>query len=587
MGVSNYMSDMKSFRSVVNCQLSIINYIRYLFLLVACFLFSYIPVSAQIQVSPDRYRIEFTDKNSNAYSVAMPGFFLSERALARRIRQGIPVTHEDLPVSACYIDSLKKMDIEVLNTSRWFNSAIIRCSPEDIEKLGNIDFIKKTSALKQEAVEDTSSRKSDLERLFSFLFQEKKTETDISLYTAPKEYYGRAADQIGMLNGHNLHDRGFRGKGMLVAVIDGGFHKVDELSGFDSMRHDGRFRGVKNFSADGGVFGENNHGANVLSILAANMPGRMMGSAPDAEYILLRSEENGKEYLVEEDNWVAAAEYADSIGVDIITSSLGYSTFDDKSQNHRYENLDGKSIRVSYAAAKAAARGMIVCVSAGNDGDMPWQFVSAPGDADSVLTVGAVDRYREHAPFSSLGPTPDGRIKPDIVAMGKDAAYQSSTGTVNTGSGTSYSTPVIAGLMACLWQAYPEKGNMEIIEMVKQSADRYHEPDSLYGYGIPDFARLVPDMPANNAENIPFQLVVFPNPFTGTFTLYLSPARHGFTCIRIYTIYGQEIYHHKKYIPEYNAYELHIPESAHFSPGMYLIKAYSEAGQATTKAVKQ
>ena len=451
-------------------------------------------VHAQIQVAPDRYRIDFTDKNHSEYTISQPQTFLSERALQRRVRQNIPVTTDDLPVSARYIDSLKQMGFEIMNTSRWFNSATVRCLPEDTEKLRKIDFIRHTSFHQTEYPADTTviEKDDDLKTLISFIFQQKDEEGSKPLYAAPEAYYGQAADQVGMMNGQALHDRGFRGQGMLIAVIDGGFNKVDELSGFDSLRSSGRLREVKNFTPyTDNLFGDNNHGSNVLSIIASNLPGQMMGSAPDADYVLLRSEEIEHEYLVEEDNWIAAVEYADSIGVDLITSSLGYSTFDVASQNHRQEDLDGRTVRTSRAAAMAAARGMIVCVSAGNDGDTNWKRISVPADADSIVTVGAVGRRGQYVSFSSTGYTADNRVKPDLVAMGEGTAYQHSMGYIHTGNGTSYSTPLLAGFIACLWQACPDKGNIEIIEMVKRSASHFHEPNSEYGYGIPDFLKLM------------------------------------------------------------------------------------------------
>ena len=540
---------------------------------------------AQVQVAPDRYRIEFADKNHNTYTIGFPQYFLSERALQRRMRQGIKVTHDDLPVSKYYTDSLRRMGIEVLNTSRWYNSAIIRCSPEDIVKLRDIDFIKPTQSIPKESVQDTSIDLNDnLENLFSFLFQKKDTKDIHSQYLAPASYYGQAADQIGMMNGQALHHRGFRGKGMLVAVIDGGFYKVGELSGFDSMRHSGRLRGVKCFSIDDdSTIGENNHGANVLSIIASDLPGRMVGSAPDAEYILLRSEEVGKEYLVEEDNWIAAVEYADSIGADMITSSLGYSKFDDATQNHHYNDLDGRTVRASYAATMAAARGMIVCASAGNDGDNQWKFVSVPADADSVVTVGAVDSKGRYASFSSVGHTVDGRIKPDLVAMGKETAYQNSMGMINTGNGTSYSTPLLAGLIACLWQAYPDKNNMEIIDMVKYSASHHQIPDSLFGFGIPDFAKLVKPVSSDK----PYSLSVSQDPAKDVFSLFLSPARHGNVNVKITTASGQQIFSHSGHIAGNDVYKLTINESLNFPSGIYLVEVHTEAGKKIEKAVKK
>ena len=554
----------------------------YFIVFICCWQMSLLCVHAQIQVAPDRYRVEFTDKKHNVYTINQPEFFLSQRALQRRARQGISVTEADLPVSACYIDSLKQMGFEVLNNSRWFNSAIIRSSPENLEKLEHFNFIKHHPVIQKERVQDTTVDDDDF---FVFHFKRKNEPDSASKYAASAQYYGQAADQVGMMNGQALHNRGFRGKGKLIAVIDGGFYKVMELSGFDSLRNSGRLREMKNFTPEiNDNSEENGHGANVLSIIASHLQGRMMGTAPDAEFVLLRSEESDSEYIVEEDNWVTAVEYADSIGVDLITTSLGYTTFDERSQNHCYQELDGRAARASQAATMAAARGIIVCVSAGNDGDTRWKYVSVPADADSVVTVGAVDRNGRYVSFSSHGHTADNRIKPDLTAMGKETAYQNSMGNINTGNGTSYSTPLLAGLMACLWQAFPDSGNMEIIEMVKRSASHFNEPDSLYGYGIPDFSKPMQSsflLPA--AKNESYAVSVLPDPRTETCTLFLSPARHGRVRILIKTPSGQQVFSHSAYVSGYDMYELPIKDVTNFASGLYLIDVRTDAGKIVAK----
>ena len=459
-------------------------------------------IHAQIQVAPDRYRIEFTDKNHNPYSICQPEMFLSERALQRRARQGIELAEADLPVSYFYIDSLKRMGFEVLNTSKWFNSATIRSLPEEVEKLKRVDFVKHTIHVQREyvqeigiEVDDDDEEEIDIETLLRLFFQIDDDDDDDEFeyhYVDAPSYYGRAAAQIGMLNGQALHERGFRGKGMFIAVIDGGFYKLNELSAFDSLRESGRLRGFKNFTTDTeNPLGSNSHGTNVLSILASALPDELIGSAPDAEYILLRSEEVEHEYLVEEDNWIAAVEHADSIGADMISCSLGYTTFDDVSQNHNKDDLDGRTVRTSRAATMAAARGMIVCVSAGNSGDNQWRIISVPADADSIVAVGAVHPNGRRVSFSSIGPTADNRIKPDLMAIGARTSYQNSMGNIVPGNGTSYSAPLITGLIACLWQAFPEKTNMEIIDMVKRTASHFNDPNQMYGYGIPDFSKII------------------------------------------------------------------------------------------------
>ena len=541
-----------------------------------CLCFLPLPALSQIPVAPGRYRIEFTDKNFSSYSIEKPAEFLSQRAIERRLKQNIPVTGDDLPVSQYYIDSLQTLGFEVLHTSKWFNSAVIRCSGEDTSTLRNLAFVKDTRpVLKEIAAADTTHADS-LGRLFSLIFEKESTEP-VS-YSAPYEYYGQAAIQTGMLNGHVLHHNGFRGKGILIAVIDAGFYKADELSGFERMRSEGRLKTIRNFTTDAGIFGVNTHGTNVLSIIAADLPGQMVGSAPDADYVLIRSEEIGGEYIVEEDNWIAAVEYADSIGVDLISCSLGYSVFDDPHQNHCASELDGRTTLASQAATIAARKGMLLCLSAGNEGDMPWKYISVPSDADSIVTIGAVDRYRKLASFSSIGYTTDGRIKPDLTAMGKRTSYQGSSGDIISANGTSYSTPLLAGFMACLWQAFPEKNNQEIIGMVKQTADRYHHPDSLYGYGIPDFSRLL-EHPETD------RMVLSPALFSDSFTVYLSPAKHGNIMVRILTVDGRPVYDHQHYLPGYDIYKLQI-DGDPLEAGMYFVEVRTESNLFIDKIVK-
>jgi hypothetical protein len=518
--------------------------------------------------------VEFIDKAHSGYVLERPGDFLSERALLRRAKQQIAVTQADLPVSEYYTDSLARMHIKILHVSRWFNSALIRGTEADIEQLQAIGFIKKTAFIpkEKEQMPDTSKWGIDLSTLF------RKRDTR-SLYGASPAYYGQAANQVGMLHGHLLHERGYRGTGLLIAVIDEGFNRVEYLSGFEKIRKKGALP-QKNFTEkDERDYESLDHGTNVLSIIAADLPGQIVGSAPDADYVLLQSEEAGSEYLAEEDNWIAAVEYADSIGVDLITCSLGYSVFDDTAQNHVHADLDGHTIRASRAAAMAAARGIIVCVSAGNDGNRSWKYISIPADADSVLTVGAVDVQKKYAAFSSTGPTADGRIKPDLVVMGDGAVYQSQMGQINTGDGTSYATPLLAGFMACLWQAFPDKNAMEIIRMVRQSADRHLQPDPLYGYGIPDFGKLLPAKHLTSCSGA-YHLGVFPNHPDGGITVHLSPARHGKVHIRLRTLTGHAVYAHTDYLPEYDAYECVI--AGDFAPGTYFVEAQTDAGKSAS-----
>ena len=300
--------------------------------------------------------------------------------------------------------------------------------------------------------------------------------------------YGRGDNQITQLNGHFLHNRGFRGEGITMAVFDAGFYHVNSLPSFDSIRANNQILGTRDF-VDGGteVYDADTHGMQVLSTIAANMPGQFVGTAPKAQFWLFRTEDGSSENVIEEYNWVCAAELADSVGVDIIHSSLGYYDFDDNQQDYDWEQLDGNTAVSTIGSDIAASKGILITTSAGNEGNDPWRHITAPGDADSCLTIGAVNSRGMYVYFSSQGPSADGRIKPDVCGKGMFSTVQGRTGSIATASGTSFSGPIVAGLVACLWQAFPNATNMQIIEAIQKSSTQYNNPDEKLGYGIPDF----------------------------------------------------------------------------------------------------
>lgn len=298
--------------------------------------------------------------------------------------------------------------------------------------------------------------------------------------------YGCAKEQIEMLNGISLHETGRRGEGMRIAVIDAGFLNVDRISAFSSTQLIGAHNVV---FPEKNVFCDDDHGTKVLSCMAANLPGIMIGTAPEASYLLIKSEDVRSEYPIEEDYWAAALEYADSVGVDIVTSSLGYFRFDTPRMVYEPENLDGKTAFITQVAEKAAEKGLLLFCSAGNEGNHNWEKITFPGDAPNVLTVGAITADKERSSFSSTGLTADYRVKPDIVALGTGACVINSTGNVQYTNGTSFATPIMAGLGACLWQALPWLTNKEMIQLIQQTASQANQPDVEKGYGIPDMQK--------------------------------------------------------------------------------------------------
>ncbi len=422
------------------------------------------------------FRLYFTDKQGTPYSIEHPEQFLSERALDRRRKQHLEVDSTDFPVNTHYLDSILSMGMEVVCKSKWNNSALVRARKQSAQaSLSHLPFVKKVQQVW--ASPDSIDRPKAKVR-----YRDGHNSWDI----LEQNSGGATYEQLEMLNGNRLHRQGFRGKGMVIAVLDGGFLNADVIPSLKDVSVLGHADFVLNVMKDG-FFGGIDHGTKVLSTMAANEPDRFVGAAPEASYWLLRCEDPLTETMAEEDYWAAAVEFADSVGVDVINSSLGYHDFDDKTMNFKYRQLDGHSTMISHTASMLADKGIVLVCSAGNDGMGTWKKISFPADAHDVLTVGAVNAMRQNAAFSAVGPTADGRVKPDVMAMGSPASVITGRGTISRDIGTSFSAPIVAGLVACLWQAMPEKSAREIIEVVRGSGDNATSPDNIYGYGIPDF----------------------------------------------------------------------------------------------------
>ena len=325
--------------------------------------------------------------------------------------------------------------------------------------------------------------------------------------------YGQSFFQINQLKGSYLHDLGFAGDSMLIAVLDGGFFGVDSFEVFDSLWANDRILSTYDFvDNDTDVFHLGSHGTSVLSVMGGYLDNQLIGTAPEASYVLLKSEDQSQEVKSEEDNWVAAAEYADSVGADIINSSVGYNTFDNGVGDYTYADMDGRTTIVVQGAIYAQRKGIIVCNSMGNEGSSSWKYMMSPADADSILSVGGANQNGNYAGFASVGPTADGRIKPDVSALSTGVIVVNSNNSIVPGNGTSFSSPLIAGLTACLWQSSPGKTHWEVMEAIRKSAHQYFNPDTLLGYGIPNFASAFAMISLEEEEQvIPIQ--VSPNPF--------------------------------------------------------------------------
>jgi subtilisin family serine protease len=427
-------------------------------------------------------------------------------SIERRTRQGIAIDERDIPVNAFYIDSVLAItNGRLIHKSKWFNAITISTDrPRLLEELENVSFVSGFEQVKM-LESDLKTKELDVASALNKSNIPFRTEGNI---------YGEGFEQISMHNGHLLHAAGFDGKGVKIGVIDAGYSFADELPIFAKLRDEGRLHiGYDFVDGDQTLFHGSTHGTYVLSTMAGWLPDSLIGTAPLADYWLFRTEDVGSEFPVEEDNWVAAAEMADSIGIDVINSSLGYSIFDDESYNHSYIDMDGNTTRISRAANIASQKGILVVTSAGNSGDDAWHYITAPADADGIVTVGAVNSLKQHAWFSSYGPSYDGRVKPNVVAMGEQASFANLNGGIGQGNGTSFASPIMAGLLACFWQAHPELTVKEVIDRIERvSTHHYNYNDSL-GYGIPDLWKAheaSSNWHLSNDEE--FQIVAYPNP---------------------------------------------------------------------------
>ena len=526
------------------------------------------------QSTGDKYWVKFIDKTNNDYSLERPEEFLSSRSLERRSRQEIQIDESDLPVSRVYLDSLRSLGITILNTSKWLNSAVIKSEnillPDTLESLGFVVDYQK--------VYSTQIMKSAINKFNSNIsFGQKGFELE----------YGMAYEQISLSNGNFLHEMGYKGKGIMIAVLDAGFYHANILPAFDSLWIQSRILGHRNFVDDQqNIFESHPHGMYVLSIMGGNVPGQLVGTAPDASYWLLRSEDTSSEFLIEEDNWIAAAEFADSIGADIINSSLGYYEFDDSEMNHSYADMDGKSTRVSIGANIASSKGILVVASAGNEGNKSWHYIIAPSDAENVLSIGAVDSLDNKAAFSSFGPSSDGRVKPDITAMGQADAFQGINGFIARGSGTSFSSPVVAGLAACLWQSFPNVKNTELSEAIVRSSRYFHSPDAGVGHGTADFLLAYHYLKALISTDLEQKLSLFPNPVYDSFTIIVPNESKSGIELRLFNSTGQLVRQEAFKSTDQEIFITTITGITQLSSGTYFLKIYTENKTYSNKIIK-
>ncbi len=423
------------------------------------------------------YRVTLRDKSGCTFSLSRPREFLSRKAIERRRRQGLLPDSTDLPVSRTYLDSIASAGVSIAGTSRWNNTVLIAVDDSAAaQAVAAMPFVTECTPVwrQPDSIPEQPHDKG---------FHESFNRWD----TIAGSHYGAAARQIKALGGTTLHDAGFRGRGITVAVLDGGFCNADRIPAFKDIR----IAGTADFTGTGrrGMFRGSDHGTKVLSVMGTDATDVYVGTAPEADYWLMCCEDVSSEQPIEEDYWTMAAEAADSAGADIINSSLGYTLYDGHRGDHRLGELDGQSALISRSASMLARKGIILVCSAGNSGMGPWKKITFPADAHDILTVGALTENGDNAPFCGVGPTQDGRVKPDVMAPGGPATVISGRGAVVQSMGTSFATPLVCGLVACLWQALPHLTATEIIDIVRRSGNNTERPDNVFGYGLPDFGK--------------------------------------------------------------------------------------------------
>lgn len=542
-------------------------------------------INSTAQIAPDKYYIQFTDKDNSPYSIDNPSEFLTQRALDRRNNQGITVSENDIPVNQSYIQGVADIGVDILNPTRWLNGVTVYTEdPGLIELIEALPYV--SGSVKFNYSKNFNNSKFKSVKIDSpDLNSSTKNNSSISSLD-----YGLSYEQIEQLNGIPLHDAGFQGEGMVIAVLDAGFTGALTHPVLEYLWDNNRILGSKDFVYIGGsVFNDSEHGKMVLSCMGANLPGEMVGTAPEAEYWLLRSEESPHENVIEEYNWMSAAEFADSVGADIINSSLGYIDFDNPIFDHPHSAMNGDCTVVTRAADIAASKGILVVNSAGNSGSsssFPW--IGAPADGDSVLTIGAVRLNGQRASFSSIGPTADGRIKPTVMACGQGATIATGTSNISTsGSGTSFSSPILAGMSACLWQSHPEMTMMEIYESIRESGSLVNDPNDLMGWGIPNFNSADSILTAISPPSSITEFVkVSPNPFVRKLNVTVDIDTSENISIEIFNLAGNMVISKTFYISKYNNNIEINNELQQLSKGVYFLKVITIHKTEVIKIIK-
>ena len=511
------------------------------------------------------YFVAFNDKLSNGFSLTQPIEYLSQKAIDRRTKQGIAIQEQDLPITESYKNLVRDEGVEVFESSRWFNGVIIRSTSQEAEQLKSLNFVSSTTYLAPQNYAGRLGGNNDLLEEYNF-----PTDT---LF------------QNEILNVPEMHAQGYYGNGVTIAVLDGGFRGVNSVAGFSHLYSNNQIKYTYDFvSKSANVYQYSNHGTKVLSFMAGQIDNSYQGIAPEASYMLFVSENVPTEYRIEEYYWLIGAERADSAGVDVINTSLGYSTFDDSAMNYTQDDMDGNTTVIVKAAHIASEKGILVVSSAGNEGARAWGTITSPADMINGLAVGNIRSDYQLSSLSSNGPSADGRIKPDVVALGTSAYLIDDNGNISQGSGTSFSAPQVAALAAGVWQAYPDYSNLEVIEAIRMSADNVANPNSEYGYGIPSFTAIVNSLESSITDA---NLMVYPNPVAANDLLkvkIVNPSEINLVQFELYETSGKKIASNS-YSVSWSDNIANI-ELGHLTQGLYFLKVLFDSESEAFRIVK-
>lgn len=515
--------------------------------------------------------VYFNSKPNSQYFLDNPLEMLTQRSLDRRITQNIPLDFTDVPIHSPFLDQISVSEgITVMAKSKWLNAVHVRGTQEKINALDLFPFVSKI-------VFANNSLNSD----GKIIAPKQENQINKKWDTAIEFDYGNSSNQIQMLNGHLLHQENYTGAGKIIAVLDSGFINVNTAQPFQRLVDNNLILGGYNYvSASTNVYSLHNHGTMVLSCMGGYTEGQLVGTAPDAHYYLFVTEDVSSENPVEESYWVEAAEEADRLGADIITSSLGYFEYDNPSYSHTYSQMTGNNAFASQGANSAFNKGIVVVASAGNTGNSIHPHVGVPAEATHVLAVGAVKSDASFASFSSIGPSYDGRVKPDVMAQGQSTVLSNTNGSIITASGTSFSGPLMAGMIASFWQAVPELTNQEIIAIIKQSGSTFTNPTNQFGYGIPDFQLALTKAMVVLENKNRKTVQVFPNPVSNLVN-FLLPESYQNGSILIFNELGQLIRE------EQCQNQLVTVSLNSLENGMFFYKVIGSEGSTIGKLIKQ